>query len=180
MRYFSVVAIVIFTILTACSNSTDPNYDDDYNTIKSLSIRNAIAIANEWKHSKPKITSFITPKELKIIFPDERKVILSLPEDEMYVAIAPYIDNTHTCSTHYLSSCQGEMYDENFELTISDENNHTFFEGFVKTGMNGFFELWLPRGQEFSFNLQFREMKSVFILGSFDNSNTCVTNVRLE
>ncbi|MDA3844589.1 MAG: CueP family metal-binding protein, partial [Candidatus Kapabacteria bacterium] len=120
MKYLALIGIFLIGLLSACSDPSDPNYDNDYNKIKELGIKEAIALANDWKFSKKEIVSFITPKELTITFPDDRKVVIALPEDEMYVAIAPWITYTHSCSTHYLSSCQGELENKTFDISVKE------------------------------------------------------------
>lgn len=178
MKYLSLFAILLF-IVSSCSNPNDPDYDSAYNQIKSMEIKEAIALANDWKFSKPDITSFITSKELKVVFPDERELTIALPDDEMYVAIAPYIIETHTCSTHYLSSCQGEMDIKEFSLTIKNEQGQMVFDASVTSLKNGFFEIWLPRDERFNCNIEYDDKNAEFVLETFEESNTCVTTVRM-
>jgi hypothetical protein len=176
----SILGVCIsIVLLSGCNTSTDPDYDQDYNAIKTLGIKEAIAIANDWKDSKPDITSFITSKELKVVFPDEREVTIAIPDDEMYIAVAPYIRETHECSTHYLSSCQGEMDIKEFSLTIKNEQGQMVFDGSVTSLKNGFFEIWLPRDERFNCNIEYDDMSAEFILETFEDSNTCVTTVNL-
>ena len=64
--------------------------------LKNADAVQAMAIANEWHYSKKEITSFVTPRE--VVFKSSGdKVIkkISLPEDKMLVAVAPYINRTH-------------------------------------------------------------------------------------
>jgi hypothetical protein len=56
----------------------------------------AVAIANEWNWSKREITSYVTPREVVFKFPDNKVKKIPLPEDKMLVAVAPYINSTHT------------------------------------------------------------------------------------
>ncbi len=59
MKYFILTGIIFSFILAGCSDSADPNYDEDYNYIKTLNIKEAVALANEWKYSNKDITSII-------------------------------------------------------------------------------------------------------------------------
>jgi hypothetical protein len=56
----------------------------------------AVAIANEWRWSKKDIKSYVTTREVVFQFPDGRVKKIPLPENQMLVAVAPYINNTHT------------------------------------------------------------------------------------
>jgi hypothetical protein len=57
----------------------------------------AVAIANEWNYSRKDITSYVTPRE--VVFKSSNDKIIKkipLPKDKMMVAVAPYINTTHT------------------------------------------------------------------------------------
>lgn len=56
----------------------------------------ALALANEWKWSNKEIKSSVYPKSMVFKFPNGRIKRIPLPEDKMVVAVAPYINNTHT------------------------------------------------------------------------------------
>lgn len=178
MKYLSFVLTFIL-LVSSCSNSSEPNYNSAYEKIISKDIKEAIALANVWKFTKPKISSFITSKELKVVFPDSSEFILELPENEMYIAIAPYINETHTCAVHYLSSCQGEMKNKDFMINISDEGNQIIFSGKVRSLKNGFFELWLPRNGQFDIEISYQNRTASTSVDTYDDSNTCITTVKL-
>jgi hypothetical protein len=55
-----------------------------------------MAIANDWKWSQPSIKSHVTAKEVVFNFPDGKVKKIPLPKEKMIVAIAPYIQQTHT------------------------------------------------------------------------------------
>ncbi len=55
----------------------------------------AMAIANQWKWTKRKIRSYITPREVVYKFPNGRVKRIPIPVDKMVVAVAPYISQTH-------------------------------------------------------------------------------------
>lgn len=178
MKYLNFI-LVIIALVSSCSTPIEPDYDSDYNLIESMEISEAIKLANDWKYTRPKITSYITSTELHIIFPDKREVLIALPIDEMFIAVAPYIEDTHTCSTHYLSSCQGELINKNFALTIVNDQERVVFEGNKSSLRNGFFELWLERDKRFSIKLGYQNKSTEFFIETFEDSNTCVTTVKI-
>lgn len=56
----------------------------------------ALAIANQWKGSKKEIKSHVDSREVVFQFPDGKVKKIPLPEEKMVVAMAPYIEGTHT------------------------------------------------------------------------------------
>ena len=56
----------------------------------------AVAMANEWKWSKRDIRSYVDSREVVFKFPNGKVKRIPLPKDKMLVAVAPYINQTHT------------------------------------------------------------------------------------
>ena len=91
-----ILSIILFLgtgwLFLACSNS-----DPDVAKLNNIDAVQAVAVANEWNYSRKDITSYVTPRE--VVFKSSNdKVIkkIPLPEDKMMVAVAPYINTTHT------------------------------------------------------------------------------------
>jgi hypothetical protein len=91
-----ILSLILFLgtgwMFLACSN-TDP----DVAKLNNIDAVQAVAIANEWNYSRKDITSYVTPRE--VVFKSSNdKVIkkIPLPKDKMMVAVAPYINTTHT------------------------------------------------------------------------------------
>ena len=95
MKSIALSFILLFGIswlFIACSNG-----NPDAARLNNIDAVQAIAIANEWNYSRKDITSYVTPRE--VVFKSSNdKVIkkIPLPEDKMMVAVAPYINTTHT------------------------------------------------------------------------------------
>ena len=49
-----------------------------------------------------------------------KKLLYDLPKNEFFVSIAPYVNQTHPCTDHSLTSCQGEMIEKEFDVYIED------------------------------------------------------------
>jgi len=79
-------------LFPACSNE-NPNAAK----LKNIDAVQAIAIANEWNYSNKEITSYVTPREVVFKSSDDKVIKkIPLPKDKMLVAVAPYINRTHT------------------------------------------------------------------------------------
>jgi hypothetical protein len=79
-------------LFPACSNE-NPNAAK----LENIDAVQAVAIANEWNWSKKEITSYVTPREVVFKSSDDKVIKkIPLPKDKMLVAVAPYINRTHT------------------------------------------------------------------------------------
>lgn len=63
--------------------------------LKGLNARKALEIANQLRWSNKEVVSYINTREMVFKFPDDRIERIPLPENEVMVALAPYIKNTH-------------------------------------------------------------------------------------
>lgn len=178
MKYSVLILALIF--VWACSEPSDPNYDALYEEIQQADIKSAVATANRWRTENPDIVSMISHEELTVIFPDSRKVIKSLAENETYIAVAPYEKNTHSCEIHYISSCQGELQDTDFQCRVIDKNGNEVWNSTVRSLPNGFFELWLPRNSEFDITVSRGALQGAETIGTRSNDRTCITTIMLK
>ena len=95
-KYWGVSVILIFATFLpfqaySFQNSKKPA-DIDWKNIDAIE---AMAIANEWKWSQKDVKSFVNTKEVVFEFADGKKKEIPLPEEEIIVAVAPYIQSTH-------------------------------------------------------------------------------------
>ncbi|MBS4013344.1 MAG: CueP family metal-binding protein [Bacteroidetes bacterium] len=174
------LTILLVSIIIGCSNSSDPDYNSYYDSLTNLSAKESIAKGNDWKFSAPKIKTHVTSSEAIFEFPDGRVVKKTLPTDSFYVAIAPFINGTHTCETHYPSSCDGEMKEQTVKVIVTDESTNILFNGNINTLKNGFFELWLPRNKNIKIDIQYNSSIGTEIIPTKDDSRTCITTIKLE
>ncbi len=139
----------------------------------------ALALANNWKTRFPAVTTYVTSEKIRFMFPDQSIVDVPMPEDTMMVAAAPYVVNTHPCTVHTMSGCQGELRNEPVEVTVYDEHDRIFLQTSAQSLENGFVELWLPRDQRFRIRFEARGMSVERPIETFDGSPTCITDLRL-
>ena len=180
MKYSIILITVFCSIFLGCSNSTDPDYNSYYDSLTNLSVKESIAKGNEWKFSAPKIKTHVTTSEAVFEFPDGRVVKKPLPSDSFYVGIAPYINGTHTCETHYPSSCDGEIKEQTVKLIASDESGKVLINNSINTMKNGFFELWLPRNKNVKIQIEYNSMKGEETIPTNNDSRTCITTIKLK
>ena len=173
-------AAVLFILLNGCSNPVDPDYNGKIESLKTADYNTAISYANDWHYSAPKITSHISTTEIVFEFPDGRKITKPLPGDVMYIAFAPYLDKTHTCSEHYPSSCKGELTGKNMHVTVTDNEGKIYSESDMQTLKNGFFELWLPRNSKFLVKIDYNSRSGSELIETGNKNRTCITTIKLN
>jgi hypothetical protein len=139
----------------------------------------AIAIANQWKWTQKGMKNTVNSREVVFQFPDGRVKKISLPEEKMVVAIAPYIKGTHPCETHNFSSCKAELIEQTFWVKGVDREGNILVNQAVTTLQNGFFELWLPRDRRVMLNIRKGDLTAEGEIETFPDSKTCVTTFQL-
>ncbi len=104
---------------------------------------------------------------------------IPLPDDKMVVAIAPFVESTHPCEIHYMSGCQGEMVGVQVRVTGRAKDGTLLVDDTFTTMDNGFIELWLPRSLEIDLIVEANGKRASETIGTFDDSNTCITTIKL-
>ena len=97
MKYFLIsftLFLGIFSAFPAPAPASDGKSDEA--VLKNVDAAGALAIANQWKWSKKEIKSYVNSREVVFQFPDGKVKKIPLPEEKMVVALAPYIQKTHT------------------------------------------------------------------------------------
>lgn len=111
----------------------------------------------------------------------EESLDLKIADDEFYVSFAPYIEQTHDCYFHSLTTCQGELSGEELHVTITDRaDGAVLVDEITRTYDNGFIGYWLPRGIEAraTFEYDGRSVSADFATGPDDA--TCITTLQLR
>lgn len=71
------------------------------------------------------------------------------------------------------------MVSEEFNVYIEDAKGNVLVDDILRTEVNGFIDLWLPREQTFQIKIehQGKEVESEF--STFENDGTCITTMKL-
>jgi hypothetical protein len=121
----------------------------------------------------------VRPGELLITSGDD-EFELDVPDDRFYLSVAPYVDETHDCFYHSLTTCKGELVAEDVEVQIIDETNDTVLvDGTETTFDNGFVGFWLPRDIEGTLRVTYDGKVGEVDFATDDDGPTCVTTVQL-
>lgn len=108
-------------------------------------------------------------------------VPLAIPNDDFYLSIAPYVDSTHECYFHSLTSCVGELSDANVHLTVTDDaTGEVLVDEATATFNNGFIATWLPRDIEATVTIAYGDKSAVRRVSTGVDDPTCVTDIQLR
>ncbi|GAA0134520.1 hypothetical protein YSY43_13600 [Paenibacillus sp. YSY-4.3] len=121
----------------------------------------------------------INSTQLIVTNQDNSQLIYTLPKDEFFVSIAPYIDQTHPCATHSLTGCRGELVSKEFEVYIEDSEGNVIRDDKLTSNSHGFIDLWLPRDKEYHISITQNEKTVESKFSTFESDDTCITTMQL-
>ncbi|RSZ66026.1 hypothetical protein EAH68_00235 [Corynebacterium hylobatis] len=121
----------------------------------------------------------VRPDEL-VLSDEEQEVVLELPEGLSYVSIAPYATQTHDCFYHSLTTCLGELGNEDIQVTITDETSgEVLVEETTTTFDNGFIGFWLPDDVTGTIEVTHQGRTGTTGFSTTADGVTCLTDLRL-
>ncbi|MGG4554776.1 CueP family metal-binding protein [Paenibacillus humicus] len=121
----------------------------------------------------------INSMQLIVTNQDNSQLTYTLPEDEFFVSIAPYVEQTHPCATHSLTGCRGELVNKEFEVYIEDSEGNVIRDEKLTSNSHGFIDLWLPRDKEYRISITQNEKKVESTFSTFESDDTCITTMQL-
>lgn len=148
--------------------------------LKGINGKQAMELANFWRQKNIDVVTFVTPDAVHFKFKNGKTISVLLPDDQMVVSIAPYSHKTHECSTHYMSSCDGELKNTFVKVKAVAVSGKILIDKTIKTPPTGFFDLWLPRNQEIDISVSAVGKKAKGKILTLRSSKTCDTTLRLE
>ncbi|MCF8105837.1 MAG: CueP family metal-binding protein [Desulfohalobiaceae bacterium] len=72
------------------------------------------------------------------------------------------------------------MANAKFRVRAVNQAGEVLFSGTKTTLKNGFFEIWLPRGQSITLSVEKGRLVSERRLTTYDGAKTCLTDFRLS
>lgn len=136
-------------------------------------------VANYSSNKTTEEKASITSQQLIVMDADANETVYTLPENEFFVSIAPFINETHPCKDHSLTGCQGELVGKEIDVLIENGNGEVIVDETMTTMQNGFIDLWLPRDEAYVIELSHNGKKVSGDLTTFEEDGTCVTTLQL-
>ncbi|GAA0497706.1 CueP family metal-binding protein [Salinibacillus aidingensis] len=168
-----IVTLLVAIVLAACSS----NSNEETKNNQEVDIKKIVQ-----DYSTDEITAqsaSITSEQLIVTDNNGDESTYSLPEDEFFVSIAPFINETHPCTNHSLTGCQGELVNKDFEIYIEDMDGNVIFDETKNSGSNGFVDLWLPREKTYRVKINYEGKQVESEVSTFENDGTCITTMKL-
>lgn len=123
----------------------------------------------------------VRPDELLLTDENGAETSVPMPDDAFYVAFAPYIDTTHECYFHSLTTCVGELQGEQIDVVVTDSaTGEVLVDETMTTFDNGFVGVWLPRDIEADVTVEHDGLSaSTTVSTSNADDATCITTMQL-
>lgn len=118
----------------------------------------------------------VRPDQLLLTDPATgEKQSLAVPQNQFYLAMAPYENVTHECFNHNLATCRGELVGEQIHVTLVTEDGRTVVDKDVTTMANGFAGVWVPRDLKGQLTVSAKGKKVTVPVSTTEKDPTCLT-----
>jgi hypothetical protein len=111
----------------------------------------------------------------------QQEATMALPQGKSYVSIAPFVDETHDCFYHSLTTCLGEMSGEDVDVVITDsETGEAVVDESTTTFDNGFVGFWVPSDISGTIEVTAEGKTGATEFSTKSDGPTCVTDLQLQ
>jgi hypothetical protein len=168
-----IVVLALVVYLFVLNNESNHPQETEPENVKQL--------VQEYSASQTKNESAsITSEQLIVTDSSGSETTYPLPQDEFFVSIAPYIENTHPCAIHSLTGCQGELIEKQFNVYIEDQEGNVVVNQMLTSQANGFIDLWLPRDKAYKATIEYEGKAAETEFSTFADDDTCITTIQLN
>lgn len=108
-----------------------------------------------------------------------QEAALDLADDRFYLSVAPYVDGTHECFYHSLTTCLGELGGQEVQVRIIDDAGEVLVDEARTTFDNGFVGFWLPRDIDGTIEVSHDGRTGAVDFSTREESPTCLTTLQL-
>lgn len=108
------------------------------------------------------------------------EAVVELPHDQFYLSFAPYVTATHDCYFHSLTTCTGELFNEDVDVSIVADDGEVLVDETMTMFDNGFVGVWLPAEIEGTLTVEYDGLTGTTEIGTGVDDPTCLTTLRLS
>ncbi|MBF0722386.1 CueP family metal-binding protein [Sanguibacter inulinus] len=193
-RRLAAVPVAVALLLAGCSSSSTPSSDAETGApaaadassllrdfgLDGMDTREVIDHLDRLGGDERPTNLIASIRTDEVVLSDgTRETTLPMPADELYVSMAPYVDQTHDCFFHSLTTCQGELVDADVDILVRDDQGEVVLEETTTTYANGFVGVWLPRDLTGTVVLTVDGRSVEAPLSTTADSATCLTGLQL-
>jgi hypothetical protein len=111
----------------------------------------------------------------------EQTTAIDLPDDLFYLSVAPYLEQTHDCFFHSLTTCRGELGGKQVKVTITQgDTGAVLVDTVTETFDNGFVGFWLPSGIAATIDVEYEGHSGSSSISTGPDDPTCLTTIQLQ
>lgn len=193
-RRLAAVPVAVALLLAGCSSSSTPSSDAETGApaaadassllrdfgLDGMDTREVIDHLDRLGGDERPTDLMASIRTDEVVLSDgTRETTLPMPADELYVSMAPYVDQTHDCFFHSLTTCQGELVNADVDILVRDDQGEVVLEETTTTYANGFVGVWIPRDLTGTVVLTVDGRSVEAPLSTTADSATCLTGLQL-
>lgn len=190
MKRVAIAAATLSLVLAGCAPAADaepsPSTDSQAEFLNTYDLddMDAVEIIDhldrlETAERPADLIASVYPDEL-VLTDNRQEVVLDLPQNLSYLSIAPYVEQTHDCFYHSLTTCQGELSNATVDVEITDSTTgDVVVDEQVATFDNGFVGFWVPSDIDGTIEISYDGRTGTSDFTTTDEGATCVTDLQL-
>lgn len=190
MKRVAIAAATLSLVLAGCAPAADaepsPSTDSQAEFLNTYDLddMDAVEIIDhldrlETAERPADLIASVYPDEL-VLTDNRQEVVLDLPQNLSYLSIAPYVEQTHDCFYHSLTTCQGELSNATVDVEITDSTTgDVVVDEQITTFDNGFVGFWVPSDINGTIEISHDGRTGTSDFTTTDDGATCITDLQL-
>lgn len=107
------------------------------------------------------------------------EISLPIPEGLFYYSFAPYVEQTHPCAFHSLTTCPGELSNTDVQVLVTTDDGETIVDEIMTTSDAGWVGLWLPADIEATITVTHGDLAATSRIATGADDKTCDSTLQL-
>lgn len=181
-----VSAVLAALVLAGCAAQPDPERGTEAaNAVEQWAALDVTELIDQLEATpvdeRPQdVMASIRQDEVLVSAPDGSQEVSVPIEEGHYLSIAPYVDQTHDCFFHSLTTCTGEMAGEEITVrVVDDRTGEVYVDETSRTHDNGFVGFWLPRDISATLTVTAAGRSAETSVETGADDLTCLTSLQL-
>ncbi|MFT9774408.1 CueP family metal-binding protein [Brevibacterium casei] len=190
VKRVAIAAATLSLVLAGCAPAADsepsPSTDSQAEFLNTYDLddMDAVEIIDhldrlETAERPADLIASVYPDEL-VLTDNRQEVVLDLPQNLSYLSIAPYVEQTHDCFYHSLTTCQGELSNAAVDVEITDSTTgDVVVDEQATTFDNGFVGFWVPSDIDGTIEISYDGRTGTSDFTTTDEGASCITDLQL-